>query len=343
MEALQAQVASLQMQLSMLRDGLGRTAAGQHMLAAAANGDQGAFEHALAVHFASCNSPGPGTRMQGAVDALAGSGSSNLGMGPNASPSAMEAEAAETMGEVLRGLRLQGVMSASSAFQHFQPGEDGCIAAAQLFNEINSFGNIPPDRTSRLVGNLDRRGTGRIEYRDFRSKISGFLATSRDFHSALSADELVAIMTRIQGKLQQQGLTVSEAFREWDVNVTGTLESSEFMVGLRSLHLGLSGKEVAQVFNAMRDGGMGSNPSSPSAPADAVQGAGAVSLQAFEASMHRATKQNRLKDWALASFARLRETLEAGAVERFLRHYSEQPNGMHMHHSGFTALMSDTN
>lgn len=310
MEALQGEVASLRKQLEMLNRGLGLTPAGQQMLAAAAAGDQGAFDDALAVSGL--------VQQQGAAD----------NGGATSSPSAAEAETAETMGEVLRALRMRGMMSASAAFQHFQPGEDGCISSDHLLNEINSFGGISPRRSARLVSNLDRRGSGRVDYRDFRSKISSFLATSREFHPSLSADELQAIMTRIRRKLQQQGLTVSEAFREWDADATSTLECSEFMAGLRSLHLGLSGKEVAQVFNAMTD-------------ADGNKG-GMVSLHVFETSMLRGAKQNRLKDWALASFARFRETLELGAVEKALRHYSEQPEGQYMHYSGFTALASDT-
>merc|ERR1719230_2313372 len=107
------------------------------------------------------------------------------------------------------------MMSASAAFQYLQPGDDGCISAANFLNEINGFQTISPERGQRLVSSLDRRGTGRIEYKDFRSKISSFLATSREFHPSLSRDELDAIMTRIMTKLQEDGQTVSNAFVEW--------------------------------------------------------------------------------------------------------------------------------
>jgi len=318
MEALQAEVLALHRQLQMVKEGLGRTSAGQEMLAAVAVGDQAAFDAALDA----LSNVGPPNNNNGAIDMFMAT-----------PPSTAEAEAAETMGEVLRGLRLRGVMSASAAFQHFQPGEDGCISSVLLLKEINSFGSISPQKSSRLVDNLDRRGNGRVEYRDFRSKISGFLATSSDFHPSLSADELHAILARIHDKLLQQGLNVSEAFREWDSNASGTLECTEFMAGLRGLHLGLSGKEVAQVFNAMSDS---------NAAAGHEGNRRAVSLQAFQDSLVRGEKQNRLKDWATASFSRLRETLELGAVERSLRHYAEQPECQHMHYSGFSALASDT-
>jgi len=139
---------------------------------------------------------------------------------------------------------------------------------------------------------------------------------------------LIIALNTVAFEPKQQGLTVAEGFREWDVNGSGTLECSEFMAGLRSLHLGLSGKEVAQVFNAMTD-------------AD-VNNGGMVSLQVFEAAMLRGTKQNRLKDWAFMSFARLREKMELSAVEKSLKHYAEQPQCQYMHYSGFTALASDT-
>merc|ERR1712032_25584 len=57
--------------------------------------------------------------------------------------------------------------------------------------------------------------------------------------------------------------------------------------------------------------------------------------------MLKSSKQNRVKDWAVASFAALRENLELGAVEKTLRHYAEQPECQYMHYSGFTALASD--
>lgn len=315
MDALQAEVAVLRRQLQMLQRGLGVTLDGQAILAAVAAEDQPAFDAAV-------TSSGL-LRPAQAVDAY-----EMAGVAPEGSPSAMEAESSETMGEVLRELRLRGMMSASAAFQHFQPGDDGFILAARFSEEINRFENISPRRCHNLVRCLDRQVHGRIHYQDFRSKISSFLATSRDFHPSLSADELHAIMTRIRMKLQQQGLTVSEAFREWDAggNANGILECAEFMSGLCSLNLGVSSKEAAQVFNAMTDK---ANP-------------GRVSLQVFETSLQGGMNQNRLKDWALTSFRKLREKVELGAAEKCLRRYAEEPHCQHLHYSGFTALTNAT-
>merc|ERR1719230_917577 len=64
--------------------------------------------------------------------------------------------------------------------------------------KINSFGTISPWCGARLVASLNRRGDGRIDYRDFQSQISGFLAASCDSHSSSSSDELNAILTRTQ-------------------------------------------------------------------------------------------------------------------------------------------------
>merc|ERR1719375_2371822 len=117
--------------MDMLNEGLGSTAVGQRMLAALAAGDRAAFNASVAA----------AGLLGNATDTLASSSHSGLSQEAlETSPSAAEAEAAETMGEVLRALRLRGVMSASAAFQHFQPGEDGCISAAYLLDEISRFG-----------------------------------------------------------------------------------------------------------------------------------------------------------------------------------------------------------
>jgi len=331
-------------QYEMLKLGLGRTDAGKKILEAASQEDQVALDAALAASgLADTNTV--------AVQPFGGSGHGLIPLDSNPStpstpniyrlsPSAAEAEAAETMGEVLRALRSRGVMSASAAFEHFGKGQDGCISMDLLLNEIGSFGTVSPRRAERLVRSLDRRGTSRIEYRDFRSKISGFLATSREFHSSLGGDELNAIMVRIQSKLDQRGLTAVEAFREWDRSSCGQLDCNEFITGLRSLRLGLSSKEVAQVFKAVS--GTSNNVSDllPKNGDKNVVDAGCMtSLQNFELMFRSAKQQPSLRDWALNSFSLLREGLELCAVEKSLRYFSEHSDLIH--YNGFAALVLD--
>jgi Ca2+-binding EF-hand superfamily protein len=318
MKTLQAEMASLQRQWKMLAEGLGRSAAGQSLLDAASAGDQAAFNNSLETYGLS----GSPSNVQ-----IVASG----GKGALLPPNAAEAEAAGTMGEVLKELRAKGMMSATAAFQHFQPGEDGCISTVQFLQEINSFGNISPQRTSHLAKQLDTQSCGRINYQDFRSKISSFLASSRDFHSSLSADELHVVMTRIRTKLHERGITVSDAFKQCHVDASGTLEASEFMAGLRSLHLGLSVKEVAQVLNSLAD-------------VARVEGVDStrVSLSIFENTLLGVSEQNPVKDWAATTYAKLREIVESGAINKSLRFYAEQPEHKHMLFCGFSAFVSDT-
>lgn len=359
---LQAELEVLRRKHRALEEGLGRTVLGKRILEAVEEGDQLELDAALAAAgldggtahetrgTPATSSTAPANHRETALVLAGSTEAANDALAQ--SPSTAEAEAAESMGAVLRALRDRGVKSASAAFAHFGPGDDGRIDAQHLLTEISHLGVLSPSKATRLVQALDRLGTGRICYRDFRAKIVGFLATSHDFHSSLSDDEFAAIMTRINVRLQMQNLLVSEAFKEWDSNGSGILECSEFMAGLRSLRLGLSGKEVAQVFNALSV--VGSPPATTNTGAgnehepgrESPTGAnnahsGFVSLAALESAVVSGAKQNRLRDSALASFARLRESLELGAVDASLRRYAEQPECHYMFYSGFTAMAND--
>jgi len=136
--ALKAELEALRRKQAVLEEGLGRTPQGKRILQAAAEGDHVELDAALAAAGLL------GERVSGDVHAVASGAPASSGetalvlrsrtapVGGLVSPSAAEAEAAESMGAVLRALRDRGVKSASAAFAHFGPGDDGRIEAQHL-------------------------------------------------------------------------------------------------------------------------------------------------------------------------------------------------------------------
>lgn len=241
------------------------------------------------------------------------------------------------LGKVLRSLRHEGITSASAAFTYFSPDQDWTIPVPRMKLQLRRMQVLNGGEINQLLQYLDTSGIGRISYRPFRTAVAEFLAISRDFHSALSPEEFNAILCRIQARLQRTGMTFSEAMREAEGK--NSLPGSQFMQSLRNLRLGLSNKEVAQIFNSLsansfRVAGTTHLP-------NPVQN-GQVSVVLFEALLEKSALENKLQDWAMAAFPRLREILgDEEAVQSALRNHAEPPLRQYLPFTGFAALLTD--
>jgi len=241
------------------------------------------------------------------------------------------------LGKVLRNLRHEGITSASAAFMYFNPDQDWTVPVSRMKLQLRRMQVLNGDQINELLNYLDDAGIGTISYRPFRTAVAEFLAISRDFHSALSPEEFTAILCRIQDRLQRTGMTFTEAVREAEGK--NSLAGAQFMQSLRNLRLGLSNKEVAQIFNSLsansfRIAGTTHLP-------NPVQN-GQVSVVLFEALLDKSTMDNRLQDWAMAAFPRLREILGTEqAVQTALRQHAEPPLRQYLPFTGFAALVTD--
>lgn len=241
------------------------------------------------------------------------------------------------LGKVLRSLRHEGITSASAAFTYFSPDQDWTIPVPRMKLQLRRMQVLNGGEINQLLQYLDTSGIGRISYRPFRTAVAEFLAISRDFHSALSPEEFNAILCRIQARLLRTGMTFSEAMREAEGK--NSLPGSQFMQSLRNLRLGLSNKEVAQIFNSLsansfRVAGTTHLP-------NPVQN-GQVSVVLFEALLEKSALENKLQDWAMAAFPRLREILgDEQAVQSALRNHAEPPLRQYLPFTGFAALLTD--
>ncbi|CAE8646120.1 unnamed protein product, partial [Polarella glacialis] len=231
-------------------------------------------------------------------------------------------EVLRSLGIVLRSLRDRGLTSASAAFRYFEPDQDLYVDRGRMTAMVSRLEVLRPDQARLLVESLERGGTGRVAFSDFRAAVVAFLASSREFHSALSSEELDAIMYRIQARIHAQGHTIQEVFQAWDLDGSGMLDCTGFMAGLRALQVGLSGKEVAQVFNSLSAACSGSE-GEPNRP-PAVRN-GRVVLSAFASLVEQGASANLLKGWASCAFSRLREQLESRSVEAVARRYAQPP------------------
>mmetsp|Transcript_112967 Transcript_112967/g.319646 ORF Transcript_112967/g.319646 Transcript_112967/m.319646 type:complete len:565 (-) Transcript_112967:21-1715(-) len=254
----------------------------------------------------------------------------------------------ESLGEVLRVLRDRGIGSASSAFSslgEFQSASGGepYIERSRFASEIGVLNVLPSERVAELAESLDPEGTGRITYREFKDAVARFLAGSTEFHPSLSIDEFTAVVQRLQRRLRAQGRTLQEAFRGWDAEARGTVDAADFAEGLRSLGLGLSGREVAQVLNQLGREGVPSSPVSSTGGDSSAQAVcnGRVVLSAFEAVIEHCGRQRGLRGWALATYTRLRTALEQGCVRAALQRHLSAPGQQYLRFPGFAALVSE--
>ncbi|CAK9044969.1 unnamed protein product, partial [Durusdinium trenchii] len=212
---------------------------------------------------------------------------------------------------------------------------DWTIPVPRLKLQLRSLQVLKEDEIRELLCFLDSSGIGHVSYRPFRMAVADFLSVSRDFHSALSPEEFNAILCRVQARLLRSGLNFTQAMREADGK--NSLPGPQFMQSLRSLRLGLSNKEVAQIFNSLsaesfRTAGTLHLP-------NPVQ-KGQVSMVLFEALLEKSS-DNRLQDWAGLAFQRFRETLGDDRVQSTLRHHCEPPLRLYLAFTGFAALLTE--
>lgn len=271
-----------------------------------------------------------------------------LGLAQGQSSSAAAAvRAMDHLGKVLRCLRSRGVTSASSAFLHFSPDQDWTVSTQRMQVEISHLQVLQEDEIHQLVQYLDHEGSGRVSYQSFRTMVVRFLATSRDFHYALSPEEFNAIMFRIESRLASNGTSIGQALAELDSSNSGALSDTEFMQSLRLLRLGLSNKEVAQVFNSLSASSFKAAGTSE-LPNPLMRGQ--VSIDLFASLVAKSSKDSRLKEWATSTFNKIREvpppSLQHSATScssswlRFLRHYADPPVRQFLNFGAFSTLLT---
>lgn len=318
---------SLRLRYELLTQALGRTHQGREAVSAAEKGDRQGVFHALEQMSFSGSAGVQGNLWRSPDDQSMSRHGQTSGLSIPANRSSEAAN--EQLGAVLRCLREQGITSASSAFTYFRPDQDSAVPGQQMLEMIQRMGVLRSHEASNLLDSLDPTGCGKVHYQNFRTAVVGFLASSRDFHSALSPEEFHAIMYRIQKRIQMKGQSLSQFFSEWGANQNGFINTGEFLTGLRSLRLGLSGKEVAQIFNSLRAESYDSGEGGP------LQGK-MVNLEAFKMLVEQGAQDVRLKDWATGAFARLRERITVKAVEQHAD--SEAPQ--HLDYTSFVTFLS---
>merc|ERR1712217_469122 len=138
-------------------------------------------------------------------------------------------------------------------------------------------------------------------------------------------------------------MSVASACVQWDSRGDGTLELADVTMVLKALRLGLSEKEVAQIFNVVAASTALNQPPngvSGGAHPDLLRD-GRLVLDAFQAAVETHARQNKLKDWARAAFARIRHFLEQTAVDSAAKRHAEAPAYQHLRYSSFAALVNE--
>eukprot|EP00746_Dinoflagellata_sp_MGD_P166147 gnl/MRDRNA2_/MRDRNA2_95855_c0_seq1.p1 gnl/MRDRNA2_/MRDRNA2_95855_c0~~gnl/MRDRNA2_/MRDRNA2_95855_c0_seq1.p1 ORF type:complete len:587 (+),score=146.80 gnl/MRDRNA2_/MRDRNA2_95855_c0_seq1:151-1911(+) len=237
--------------------------------------------------------------------------------------SVLTKEGSACVGIVLRKLMSQGVTSASAAFSFFEPAADATVTREKLTEKTIELDCLETAEIATLCEYLDPQEAGVIVFEDFKAALQRFLASSGDVHSSLSEDEFNTVMHRIKEKFENQGISVAQVFREYDLDNSGTLQRHEFIEGLSKLRLGLSTKEIAQLFYAMD-----------------ASGDGILSLNEFEDAITSGLA-NPLLDWAQSTFQKIAEALLQGAASEACAKHALKPELQAMTHDGFVKMIRE--
>jgi Ca2+-binding EF-hand superfamily protein len=246
--------------------------------------------------------------------------------GPNEAASAskesvVQKEGSVCVGVVLRMLMSQGVTSASSAFAYFEPEPDATVTREQLTLKTIELKCLEASEIETLCEYLDPTGSGSIAFRDFKAALQRYLVMSGDVHSSLTEEEFNAVIVRIKEKLKIRGLSIAQLFKEYDSDNSGTLQRNEFIEGFSTMQLGLSTKEIAQLFYAMD-----------------ASGDGMLSLKELEDAISQGSVDHLL-EWAKATFQEIGETLLQGAAKEACTNHAMQPEMTAITYDGFVKLI----
>mmetsp|Transcript_23401 Transcript_23401/g.66717 ORF Transcript_23401/g.66717 Transcript_23401/m.66717 type:complete len:655 (+) Transcript_23401:105-2069(+) len=256
--------------------------------------------------------------------------------------------ALDALGVVLEALHSRGVTSVSAAFSYFGPTNmDGSfVETTELVSALDSLNVLQPDQVALLAGGLDPRGRGHVAYRDFRAAVVSFLASSQEYHAGLEQREFTGILQRLHQQVRAQGRSVGEALAGRELQGDEVQEGADFVAALKSLRLGLSGKEAAQILETL------SAWDSPSTPLSSTGGRpphepvvspdGRVMLPAFERIVQWCYMQEDVRSWASTTFARIHKQVTQRYLEAWARERADAPVRRHLSYSGFSALIADT-
>jgi Ca2+-binding EF-hand superfamily protein len=182
--------------------------------------------------------------------------------------------------------------SASQAWAFFGPDKENQVDRDTFYTKVKSLDILTQEETSGLLEYVDYGGSGSIDYDEWKAGLMMALASSGELHALPTEEEFNAVMYRIDAKLKSKGITPKKAFEMCDLDKSKGLTHEEFMQGMLKLQVGLSQKEITQMFFAM----------------DADQG-GTMDLEEFEDAILDGAEADTMRAVALPIFKQIGQAL----------------------------------
>lgn len=214
------------------------------------------------------------------------------------------------------------VSTASQAWAFFEPDDTNQVDSNHFQAKISGLDILTQDEIVSLLEYVDYGASGSVDYGEWKAGLMMALAASGDLHALPTEEEFNAVMFRIKAKLVAKGMTPKEAFGSCDFDNSAELSHDEFMQGMLKLQLGLSKKEITQLFFSM----------------DADQG-GMLDLEELEDAIEEGAEADTMKGVVTPVFKTVGKALiRKSCLEECERLAS--PVGSHMlSFDGFVQLM----
>lgn len=111
---------------------------------------------------------------------------------------------------------------------------------------------ISEGRISDLLELVDTDGDGRVSYREFAEQFGEW---DRGLESSAgSCRALHVVRAEMQGVFRRHNVDVRQAFDAFDTDGSGDIGRRELSDGLSSLQIGISDRQIDEVFEALLDG-----------------------------------------------------------------------------------------
>lgn len=182
--------------------------------------------------------------------------------------------------------------SASQAWRYFEPSEENTVDRHNFYTKVTVLDILTQGEVAGLLEFVDYGGSGSIDYDEWKAALMMALAASGELHALPTEEEFNAVMYRIDAKLKAKGISAKEAFEMCDLDKSKGLTHEEFTQGMIKLQVGLSVKEITQMFFAM----------------DADQG-GTMDLEEFEDAIFDGAESDTMRDVAVPIFKKVGESL----------------------------------
>jgi len=147
-----------------------------------------------------------------------------------------------------------GCSTSTEAWTFFEPEVDSGVSQVncnRFRDKIHGLNILTDNEVLGLIEYIDS-GSGFVDYDEWKAGVIMALAASGELHALPTEEEFNAVMFRIQAKMTSKGMkSVKAGLESCGFDTSKSFPYDEFMKGMLQLKVGLSQKEVTQIFFSM--------------------------------------------------------------------------------------------